>query len=164
MARTIGMTQGTPSTVPMFARLKLQIPTTVTPTAAIRPILMIVRLAGGAVRPLPRRWLSRHLGTVRRGRLYQRDRDPPADGPHIGDGEVDLAEQQDKRFRHRQDHEHGALREEVYEVPRRQEYVVWADRLEDNDDEDETGDNRQHPALPAPESCHPGAEVLAQGL
>jgi len=52
------MTQGTPSSVPKFARLTLQIATTTTETTAIRAIFKMVRLAGGATRPLRRRRLS----------------------------------------------------------------------------------------------------------
>ena len=49
------MTQGTPSTTPVLARLMLQIPTTTTETIAIRAIFISVRLTGGATRPLRRR-------------------------------------------------------------------------------------------------------------
>src|SRR5450756_1558918 len=52
--KTIGMTHGTPSSVPKLARLVLQMATTTIATAAIRPILIKDRLAGGATRPLLR--------------------------------------------------------------------------------------------------------------
>ena len=50
---------GTPSSVPMAARLTLQTATTATPTAAMKTILMTVRLTGGATSPLRRRRASR---------------------------------------------------------------------------------------------------------
>ena len=49
------MTQGTPSWTIKTPRLRLQIPTTTNATTAIMPILISVRLAGGATRPLLRR-------------------------------------------------------------------------------------------------------------
>ena len=52
------MTQGTPASVPKAARLTLQIATTTIATIAIRPILISVKLTGGATRPLRRRRLS----------------------------------------------------------------------------------------------------------
>ena len=54
-ASTIGIIHGTPSRVPRFARLTLQMETTTTATMAIAPILISVRLAGGATNPLVRR-------------------------------------------------------------------------------------------------------------
>ncbi len=62
------MTHGTPSSVPRLARVWLQMATTTIPTTAIRPILISVRLAGGATSPLLRRPESRS----------QRDRPSPA--------------------------------------------------------------------------------------
>ena len=56
----MGMTQGTPASVPMAARLTLQIATTTMPTTAMSAIFKTVRLAGGATRPLCRRRLSLH--------------------------------------------------------------------------------------------------------
>src|SRR5260370_17024793 len=53
--RTIGTTHGTPSRVPMEARLVLQMLTTTTATTATGPILTRVRLPGAPTSPLPRR-------------------------------------------------------------------------------------------------------------
>src|ERR1700745_2104029 len=61
-ASTIGMTQGTPSSTPNTARLVLQIATTPTATTPITPILMKVRIGGGAPRPRVRRlWSLSHI-------------------------------------------------------------------------------------------------------
>src|SRR5437868_6609801 len=52
---TMGMTHGTPSSVPRFARLMLQMATTTRAATAIKPTLINVRLGGGATSPLRRR-------------------------------------------------------------------------------------------------------------
>ena len=44
------MTQGTPAMVPKFARFTLQMATTAIPATATKPILIAVRLGGGATR------------------------------------------------------------------------------------------------------------------
>jgi len=56
----MGIIHGTPSRVPMLARLLLQMATTTIATTAMRPILIAVKLAGGATRPLRRRRKSAH--------------------------------------------------------------------------------------------------------
>ncbi len=48
------MINGTPSMTPKCARLTLQTATTATPATARKAILIAVRLAGGATRPLLR--------------------------------------------------------------------------------------------------------------
>src|ERR1039458_510121 len=53
------MAHGTPSSVPTWARLMLHTATGAMPTAAMKPILISVRLTGGATSPLRRRCASR---------------------------------------------------------------------------------------------------------
>src|SRR5713101_3069374 len=60
-ASTIGTTHGTPASVPKLARLMSDMATTTTPAPAITPILITVRLTGGATSPLlRRRWSANH--------------------------------------------------------------------------------------------------------
>src|SRR5439155_26425055 len=96
--------------------------------------------------------------------LHQLDRDRGAAGADEPDVKVDLAEHQDESLSHRQDHEHGALLEEVHQVGGRQEDVVGADDLEDRHDHDHRNDHRQDAALAGTDADAPGSEVLAEGL
>src|ERR1051326_1744064 len=54
----MGTTQGTPASVPLTARLMLQMATTTMPAIAMSAILARVRLGGGATRPSLRRRAS----------------------------------------------------------------------------------------------------------
>ncbi len=101
---------------------------------------------------------------VRRHRLHQLHGDDPAHHPDVADRKVDLAEQQDEDLGHAQHHEHRALLEEVHDVAGGQEHVVRTDRLEHDDDGHHPEQDRQHPALPAPDPLPGPVQVLAHRL
>ena len=128
------MTQGTPSWTIRTPRLRLQIPTTTIATTAIMPILIRVRLAGGATRT------------------------------DEADGQVDLAEDEGEGFRHGEHHDHGALLEQVDQVDGRQVHVVGADGLEHDHDDDHRQNDRQDAAVARADARHVSADVFAERL
>src|ERR1019366_4767369 len=88
---------------------------------------------------------------------------PPEEG-HVTDGEIDLAEQQDKDLGHGQDHVDGALLEEVHQVARAQKGVLGGGDLEDGGDGHQADNDGDDPAVAAPDPQPPAPQVLTQGL
>ena len=92
--------------------------------------------------------------------LHQLGRDDSADAADEPDRQVDLAEQEGEHLAHRQQHVDRALDQQVDEVARGEE--VGVERLEQNRDEEQAGDDRQHAAV-ARADAHPhDPQVLAQ--
>ena len=82
-----------------------------------------------------------------------------ADARDEADRQVDLAEQQGEDLAHRQQHVRRALDQQVDEVAGGQE--VRVERLEQDRDQQQTGDDRQHAALAAADPRDSGADVVA---
>ena len=97
-------------------------------------------------------------------RLDQLDCDRRTASADVADRQVDLTQDERKPFGHREHHEHGALLEQVDQVPWRQVEVAWADRLKHQRDDHQADDDREHAAVPAANSRTPCPDVFPQGL
>src|SRR5215469_7031540 len=84
-----------------------------------------------------------------------------ADKSDRADREVDLAEQQDYRLRHRQHHINGAQPEDVDEVARPQKCVLGGDYLEDDGDQHDGQNYGQDTAVATADPKPPRPDVLA---
>ncbi len=92
----------------------------------------------------------------------QEGHDDAADGAHVGDREVDLADQQDEDDADREGGDGRHLEQEVGEVPFREECVVQG--TEHDRDDDEGDDDRQGAELATADTLPPSSCVAGERL